>query len=199
MFTAPGHPGFPQHGNTIENNNFYANNFNPYRADSDVDPFIPAPVGTGLWLAGGNANIVRNNHFYDNWRRGTMLFAVPDATVCGPAPVGSDPGAGLQPRRYLHVVRQPASHGNTMGVSPTGTVKPNGTDFWWDNFPGNTGNCWWGNKAAPGQERDQRPVGAARLRERHQPGLEHRDRRRAERGRAGGLPRRASPSRLPGR
>ena len=50
----------------------------------DVAPFIGAPVGTGLWLAGGNDNVVRGNHFYDNWRRGMMLFAVPDATICGP-------------------------------------------------------------------------------------------------------------------
>ena len=81
VFTAPGHPGFPQFGNTVEKNNFYSNNYNVFDEDSDVEPFIPAPVGTGLWLAGGNDNIVRNNRFYDNWRRGTMLFAVPDAGV----------------------------------------------------------------------------------------------------------------------
>jgi hypothetical protein len=155
VFTAPGHPGFPQHGNTIENNNFYANNFNPYAADSDVDPFIPAPVGTGLWLAGGNANIVRNNHFYDNWRRGTMLFAVPDATVCGPDQTTPVPGC--------EVTKTSTSYdnhfsGNTMGVSPAGQVKPNGTDFWWDNFPGNTGNCWYGNKAATGTSVTSSPL-----------------------------------------
>ena len=43
---------------------------------------MPVPVGTGMWIAGGNHNIVRNNHFWDNWRRGTMLFAVPDQLVC---------------------------------------------------------------------------------------------------------------------
>src|SRR3954454_317116 len=80
VFTAAGHPGFPQGGNVIEDNNFYANNFNPFQAGSDVSPFIAAPVGTGLWFAGGNDNVLRNNHFYDNWRRGMMLFAVPDAT-----------------------------------------------------------------------------------------------------------------------
>jgi len=31
-------------------------------------------------------------------------------------------------------------------------VQPNGTDFWWDSFPTNTGNCWWGNTAAPGKK-----------------------------------------------
>ena len=151
VFTAPGHPGFPQFGNTVEKNNFYSNNFNVFDEDSDVEPFIPAPVGTGLWLAGGNDNIVRNNRFYDNWRRGTMLFAVPDATVCGPEPIGSDtpvPGCNPLGVSTSYGNRQ---YNNVMGVAPDGKVKPNGVDFWWDAFPGNTGNCWWGNKAAPGK------------------------------------------------
>ena len=155
VFTAPGHPGFPQHGNTIEKNNFYANNFNPYVAGSDVAPFIASPVGTGLWLAGGNGNIVRNNHFYDNWRRGTMLFAVPDATVCGPD--STTPVPGCSPTQVSTSYDNHFS-GNTMGVSPTGQVKPNGTDFWWDNFPSNTGNCWYGNKAAPGKKVTSAPA-----------------------------------------
>ena len=63
VFTAPGHPGFPQDSDLIENNNFYSNNFNPYLPDSDVMPTVPVPVGTGLWIAGGNDNVMRNNHF----------------------------------------------------------------------------------------------------------------------------------------
>lgn len=151
VFTASGHPGFPQHGNVIEDNNFFANNFNPFRKKSDVRPFIAAPVGTGLWLAGGNANTVRRNHFFDNWRRGTMLFAVPDATVCGPPPIGGPtpvPGCSVTKTSTSYGNR---FYGNTMGVSPGGAVRPNGVDFWWDSFPGNTGNCWWGNHAAPGK------------------------------------------------
>ena len=157
VFTAPGHPGFPQHGNVVEKNNFYDNNFNPFKAGSDVAPFIAAPVGTGLWLAGGNANIVRDNHFYDNWRRGAMLFAVPDALVCGPPPIGSAtpvPGCSLLGLSTSHNNR---FHGNTMGVSPSGEVKPNGLDFWWDSFPTNRGNCWWANTAAPGKKITSRP------------------------------------------
>jgi hypothetical protein len=158
VFTAPGHPGFPQFGNTVEKNNFYDNNFNVFDENSDVEPFIPAPVGTGLWLAGGNDNIVRNNRFYDNWRRGTMLFAVPDATVCGPPPVGSDtpvPGCNELSVSTSFGNRQ---YDNIMGVDPDGKVKPNGIDFWWDAFPGNTGNCWWGNKAAPGKKVTTSPL-----------------------------------------
>src|SRR5919201_1987162 len=80
------------HGNAghIEHNNFYSNNFNPYvKQDpkTEVEPDIPVPVGTGLWIAGGNNNTIRNNHFYDNWRRGTMIFTVPDAFVCGDNPI----------------------------------------------------------------------------------------------------------------
>lgn len=158
VFTAPGHPGFPQHGNVIEKNNFYSNNFNPYQEGSDVAPFIAAPVGTGLWLAGGNSNIVRENHFYDNWRRGTMLFAVPDATVCGPEPIGSKtpvPGCNVAGISTSYNNKQ---YNNVMGVDQAGKYKPNGVDFWWDAFPTNTGNCWWGNTTYSGKKVTTSPI-----------------------------------------
>ena len=159
VFTAPGHPGFPQHGNVIERNNFYSNNFNPFVAGSDVEPFIAAPVGTGLWLAGGNANIVRENRFFDNWRRGTMLFAVPDATVCGPPPVGSStPVPGCNPLG-ISTSYDNQQYKNIMGVDKQGKAKPNGVDFWWDSFLGNTGNCWWSNTAASGKQVTTSPAG----------------------------------------
>ena len=151
VFTAAGHPGFPQQGNIIEDNNFYENNFNPFQAGSDVDPFIAAPVGTGLWLAGGNENVVRNNSFWDNWRRGLMLFAVPDAAVCGPV-IGSDtpvPGCSLL---GISTSYNNKIYGNTMGVAPSGAARPNGTDLWWDAFPTNTGNCFWNNTGPGGRK-----------------------------------------------
>ena len=103
-----------------------------------------------MWIAGGNHNIVRNNHFWDNWRRGTMLFAVPDAAVCGPA-VGVNPPAGrLRPDEgRLDLVQQPVlrqRHGRRARRQP----QPNGTDFWWDDFPSNTGNCWHDNTGVDG-------------------------------------------------
>jgi Right handed beta helix region len=151
VFTAPGHPGFPQHGNVIRENKFYGNNFNPYQPGSDVEPFIASPVGTGLWLAGGNANVVQGNSFYDNWRRGTMLFAVPDAAVCGPPPVGSPaPVPGCSPTK-VSTSYDNRFTGNTFGTTPSGKSLPNGVDMWWDSFPGNTGNCFYGNKAAAGK------------------------------------------------
>jgi Right handed beta helix region len=169
VFTAPGHPGFPQDSDLIENNNFYSNNFNDYlprctagqapgpmgpnQGCSDFSPSVPVPVGVGMWIAGGNHNIVRNNHFYDNWRRGAMLFAVPDQLVCGPGVGSVDPSqlAGCNPTAV-----QPSTsynnefYGNVMGRAPDGSVQPNGTDFWWDQYVGNTGNCWHDNTASDG-------------------------------------------------
>ena len=196
VFTAPGHPGFPQHGNVIENNNFYSNNFNPFAEGSDVQPFIPAPVGTGLWLAGGNVNTVTGNHFYDNWRRGLMLFGVPDATVCGPTIGSTTPVPGCDPTT-TSTSYDNRFHDNVMGVSPAGKQQPNGLDFWWDNFPGNTGNCWWDNTGADGGAVTSSPRAAARLRRRHRPQPERRLRRRRQRGRARRLSGRLRGLRLP--
>jgi hypothetical protein len=145
VFTAAGHPGFPQDSDLIENNNFYSNNFNPYVEGSDVEPSVPVPVGTGLWIAGGNHNIVRNNRFWNNWRRGTMLFAVPDSTVCAPP----EHQAGCDPAKFSTSYNN-EFYGNVMGRTPDGKRDPNGVDFWWDNYAGNTGNCWHDNVGREG-------------------------------------------------
>ncbi len=145
VFTAAGHPGFPQDSDLLENNEFYANNFNPYLDEcptsqynpdtcSDVAPTIPVPVGTGMWIAGGNNNEVRNNHFWDNWRRGAMLFSVPDAFVCGSSP--TNPGNEQHGCNEIEVNTSFRNefHDNTMGRTPQGIIDPNGLDFWWDGF-----------------------------------------------------------------
>jgi hypothetical protein len=156
VFTAPGHPGFPQDSDLIEHNNIYSNNFNPYAEGSDITPTVPVPVGTGMWIAGGNDNIVRNNYFYDNWRRGVMLFAVPDQVICGPAGIDPTLLAGCNPAAVPPSTSyRNEFYGNTMGRTPglLGSQQPNGTgdvttgrtDFWWDQFLGTTGNCWRNN------------------------------------------------------
>ncbi len=169
VFTAPGHPGFPQDSDLLEHNNFWNNNFNTYlppcadgqkpgpngpnQGCSDVVPTEPVPVGTGMWIAGGNANVIRNNHFWDNWRRGTMLFAVPDQFACGDAKnqvPGCNPTPGVSNTSYRN-----RFHNNTMGVAPNGSVQPNGVDFWWDQggiiiSPANSGNCWYDNTGTDG-------------------------------------------------
>ncbi len=169
VFTAPGHPGFPQDSDLIENNDFYSNNFNDYlprcgagetpgpmgpnQGCTDFSPSVPVPVGTGLWIAGGNHNIVRNNHFWDNWRRGVMLYAVPDQLVCGPGVGSVDPSqlAGCDATKVPPSTSYNNQfYGNVMGVAPDGSKQPNGTDFWWDGFTGNTGDCWHDNTGVNG-------------------------------------------------
>ena len=168
VFTAPGHPGFPADSQLIERNNIYSNNFNPYlpfcgpgqdpgplgpdQGCSDIVATEPEPVGTGLWIAGGNHMTIRNNRFWDNWRRGIMIFAVPDQLVCGPA--GSVDPSNLAGCDILKVPPSTSYnnevYGNSMGVAPDGTKARNGTDFWWDEFLGNTGNCWHDNTGVNG-------------------------------------------------
>ena len=170
VFTAPGHPGFPQDSDLLEHNDFYSNNFNTYlplcqgtqkpgpngpnQGCSDVTPTEPVPVGTGMWIAGGNNNVIRNNRFWDNWRRGAMLFAVPDAFVCG------DPGdqvAGCDPTTPGASATSYRNHfyDNKMSQAPNGNAQPNGVDFWWDQggiitSTGNSGDCWYGNTGSDG-------------------------------------------------
>jgi hypothetical protein len=143
--TAAGHPGFPGDSSLFERNDIYSNNFNTYAASSDVKPAFPYPVGTGLWIAGGNNHTVRNNRFYDNWRRGTMLFAVPDALVCGPATGNEQAGCDANRTSTSHRNR---FYGNVMGSAPDGSKQPNGLDFWWDSFPGNEEDCWYDNRGS---------------------------------------------------
>lgn len=150
IVTAAGHPGFPGDSMLIEKNNFYSNNFNLYDEKSDVEPAFPFPIGTGMWIAGGNHHTVRENHFYDNWRRGTMVFTVPDALVCGPG-AGGNEQAGCDETRFT-VSHYNEHVDNFMGVRPDGKVDINGVDFWWDQFVGARGNCWYRNSAANGRQ-----------------------------------------------
>jgi hypothetical protein len=77
--SAAGHPGFPADSSQIDNNFIYSNNLNLYQQDSRVKPLVPVPVGVGIVYAGMNSARVHDNWIFDNWRYGTMLFAVPDA------------------------------------------------------------------------------------------------------------------------
>ena len=169
VFTAPGHPGFPQDSDLLEHNNFYSNNFNTYlplcqgsqkpgpngpnQGCSDVTPTEPVPVGTGMWIAGGNANVIRSNRFWDNWRRGAMLFSVPDAFVCSDPSnqvAGCNPAANPPATSYRNQF-----YDNKMSQAPDGSASPNGVDFWWDQGGittdlSNSGNCWHDNTGKDG-------------------------------------------------
>ena len=156
VVTGAGHPGYPGDSMLVENNSFFSNNFNVYEEDSSVDPAFPFPVGTGLWVAGGNRHQIRNNYFYDNWRRGTMLFSVPDQLVCGEA-AGGNQQAGCNPNGQTTSFYN-SQFENRMGVRPNGTADPNGTDFWWDPYLGTVGNCWWRNTPAAGAQITSEPT-----------------------------------------
>jgi hypothetical protein len=149
VVTGAGHPGYPGDSALFEDNHIYSNNFNTYDPKSDVKPAFPFPVGTGLWIAGGNHHKVRGNHFYDNWRRGTMVFSVPDSLVCGPA-AGGNEQAGCESGKFS-TSHYNQTFDNRMGVTPDGKTDRNGTDFWWDQFPGSRGNCWFRNTTPDGK------------------------------------------------
>ncbi len=90
----PDHPGLPQDSARFEKNWIFSNNENyhnnwlpggpchnplPERGieNGTVCPVVPVPVGTGFLIAGGNSNRFIDNHIWDNWRTGGMLFGVP--------------------------------------------------------------------------------------------------------------------------
>lgn len=147
-FFAGGHPGYPQDSSLFERNRIYSNNFNVYAPNSDVKSAVPVPIGVGILIAGGVDDTVSGNYIYDNWRRGTMLIAVPDAISCAPNP---DEGAPpCTPQGAATTSNGNRYFDNVMGRTPDGRQLPNGVDFWWDEFPTNSGNCWFRNQGANG-------------------------------------------------
>jgi hypothetical protein len=149
-----GHPGMPQDHARLEANRIYANNVNYFvefvhsgicdrkpgergHGNGTVCPVFPVPVGTGVLIAGGNYNLLRDNDIYDNWRNGVMQFWIPGA-IRGDYEPGAQLGTS-NGNRYV---------GNRMGRHPAGAVQPNGLDFWWDDQ--GVGNCWEENSSATG-------------------------------------------------
>ena len=145
------HPGMPEDCARWDHNRIYSNNFNPFtvqgtascqtpydaRNDTLVCPYFAAPVGTGVQIGGGNANLVADNWIYDNHRTGVRLFWLP-GPVRYPDPTADD---HLAPGLPGLVDTSFANHfvGNRFGTSPTGARAPNGADFWWDGE--GAGNC----------------------------------------------------------
>jgi hypothetical protein len=151
-----GHPGLPQDCSKFEDNEIFANNLGELFDDEHdevcnspgrlgggrqrpqedlrfVCPTFAAPVGTGVMIAGGSGNVVRDNRIYDNWREGVKLFWVP-AAVRGE----------FEPEKQNDTSNDNAFTGNLMGVGPGGRRMPNGLDLWWDEQ--GSGNCWAGNR-----------------------------------------------------
>lgn len=180
--SASGHPGFPADSMEIDHNNIYSNNLNLYAQDRGLAPLVGVPVGTGILWPGMNNGNVHDNYIFDNWRYGTMLFAIPDVLVTPENEV--EPGISCPTATPVEHPEdnkgQSTScgnryHDNHLGVAPPdfdppvgypgnllratafresgeghGAVMPNGIDFWWDEMPVNTGNCWYDNVGPDG-------------------------------------------------
>lgn len=175
--SSAGHPGFPADSSHIHHNLIYSNNFDIYADDSPVHPLVGVPEGTGIIYAGMNDARVHDNWIFDNWRNGTFLLAVPDALTSAGGPEGdvypgvSCPGA---PDNGISTSCNNQYYDNRMGQAPKGfdfpkaldqfgvphsklsgkakaaKPMPNGNDFWWDEFSGNPGNCWFDNTGSDG-------------------------------------------------
>ena len=178
---AGGHPGMPQDNSKWSRNLIYSNNNDLFNDERDaycqqtpweerdpekVCPTFQVPVGTGILIAGGNANVVEENYIWDNWRRGTMLHWVP-AGLRGE----QDPGKTYDTsanNRYLRncMSTRPMDLAQVDFASCEGAPDLNGVDFWWDEEEGQdcveeqpgcvdndsaNGNCWTGNLGPDGQ------------------------------------------------
>jgi hypothetical protein len=167
--SASGHPGFPADSSEIDHNMIYSNNLNLYVANPPVAPLVGVPIGTGIIYAGMNDARVHDNWIFDNWRNGAMLLSIPDAFTSGAEgqifPGISCPGA---PASGVSTSCNNHYNNNRVGRAPNGfrfpsevdmfgnvhadndgVQKPNGIDFWWDEFP-TPGNCWFANTGSDG-------------------------------------------------
>lgn len=166
---AGNHPGMPQDCAKWENNEIYSNNLDLWDTAHDdycdvnkravaqrdpkyVCPTFQNPAGTGILIAGGNGNIVRNNRIYDNWRDGVKLLWVPRTLR------GEDPsGQSVNTENNFDTSLDNSFTGNTMSMDKTGRRDPNGNDFWWDTE--GRGNCWQGNRGPGGKVTSNQPLG----------------------------------------
>jgi len=147
------HPNFPQRYSVIEGNRIHDNNLDVYAADAGTPVggpgygFFRYPVGTGMWIVGGEHNVIRNNYIYDNGRFGIVLFFNPFEDPPGPV--------GPATARFNEVTQ------NFFGIDPTGTPVPNstalppggdyargGSDVFWDE--NGEGNCADGQATGSG-------------------------------------------------
>ena len=151
----PDHPGLPQDHARFSRNKIFSNNINYYEnirkgicdkplkernilRDGIVCPVIPVPVGTGVWIAGGNFNLTDNNWIYDNWRWGLFQIWVPAALR-----------NEFDPSKQYDTSNGNQYRNNILGKSPDGKVLHNGLDVWWDDEGG--GNCWQDNVSSHGE------------------------------------------------
>ena len=102
----------------IDHNLIYSNNLNLFVDDPPVEPVVGVPVGVGVLWPGHNDGRVHDNWIFDNWRRGTMLLAIPDAIV-GLTPEGSvDPGVSCPTAPSVTTSCNNHYYDNHMGQAP---------------------------------------------------------------------------------
>ena len=155
--SASGHPGYPPDSVEVDHNNIYSNNLDSYNGEPPFVNTVGLPIGVGIMWPGVNSSTVHHNHIFDNWRRGTMLLAVPDAATRGEpedtsesaCPTDGEASTSCNDTYRNNVMgRAPAGFKPSVAVGKFGNPTSyegtdlNGVDFWWDEFPGNTGNCW---------------------------------------------------------
>jgi len=134
------HPNFPQAFSVIENNHIHDNNFGIYAGTSDVPVrgpgynFFRYPVGTGMWLIGGEDNLITGNRVHDNIRFGFILAGNP--TEMPAAQVHRNSFID----NYMGTAAGPGAGPNSTAFPPGGPYAPGGSDFFWDET-GND-NCW---------------------------------------------------------
>ena len=132
--------GMPQNHAMFVANRVFDNNADHYHGCRARCPRRAVPVGTGMLLAGGDENTYASNLVYDNWRYGIAQYWIPASRRGENDPAKQrDTSHG---NRYV---------GNLMGVTPSGTSAPNGTDFWWDEQGDR--NCWQSNASLAGLPR----------------------------------------------
>lgn len=146
------HPNFPMRYSVIEDNRIYDNNLDVYAAGVGTPAGGPAysffryPVGTGMWIIGGEHNIIRNNYFYNNGRFGIIFFF---------NPFENHPVAGIATPRFNEITQNffgvdplnnPAP--NLTAYPPGGIYTPGGSDIFWDE--NGQGNCVDGQAAGSG-------------------------------------------------
>ena len=123
----PATPASPPTRSEIDNNYIYSNNLDLYKPNPPVKSLVDVPIGTGVIYPGMNDSRVHDNHFFDNWREGVRLFAVPDALVNGGGGEGdifpgvSCPGA---PANGISTSCNNQMFGNQMGLRARGLQVP---------------------------------------------------------------------------
>ena len=176
VFTAPGHPGFPQDSDLLEHNNFYDNNFNAYLPHCAAGQ-KPGPERAEPGLLGCHAHRAGPGRHRDVDRRRQRERGPQQPLLRQLAPRRDavrgarrlrlqrprQPGCRLQHRPPSGPSTSATSYrnkffDNQMGQAPDGSASPNGVDFWWDQggiivdtTPGYTsGNCWYNNTGSNG-------------------------------------------------